>query len=136
MNLASVLDSFVNSKVRKRGVHYFRGKTVRLTACGPERAEAIVTGSMEYDVSLWRDAQVLRASCSCPFSDRGEVCKHVWAAILAVDAKGGLRGSQGFLPQKLVASALEEDGATRAREEKKDRAPGSRPGSPGPCRRS
>jgi hypothetical protein len=122
MTLASALDSFVNSKVRKRGVHYFRGKTVRLTACGPERAEAVVTGSMEYDVSLWRDAQALRASCSCPFSDRGEICKHVWAAILAVDAKGGLRGSQGVLPQKLITSAPEEEG-TKARKEKTDRAP-------------
>jgi hypothetical protein len=122
MNLASTLDSFVNSKVRKRGVHYFRGRTVRLTACGPERAEATVTGSTEYDVSLWRDAQALRASCSCPFSDRGEICKHVWAAILAVDAKSGLRGSEGVLPQKLITSAPDEE-SSRARKEKAGPAP-------------
>ncbi len=114
MTLASALDRFFNPKVRKRGVHYFRGGAVRLTACGPERAEAIVTGSVEYDVSLWRDSQTLRASCSCPFSDRGETCKHIWAVILAADAKSGLRGPQGFLPQKLTASAPEEGRADRA----------------------
>jgi hypothetical protein len=122
MTLASALDRFVNPKVRRRGVHYFRGRTVRLTACGPERAEAVVAGSSEYDVSLRRDSEALRASCSCPFSGRGETCKHIWAAILAVDAKGGLRGSQGVLPQKLVTSAPEEEGA-RGRKDKDDDAP-------------
>jgi superfamily II DNA or RNA helicase len=109
MTLASTLERFVNSKVRKRGIHYFRGKRVRLTACGPETAEAVVSGSSEYDVLLTRDSQGLRASCSCPFSDRGEICKHVWAAILAVDVKGGLQGSNGAKPQKLTVVPLPED---------------------------
>jgi len=47
-----------------------------------------------------------------------------------VDAKGGLRGSQGFLPQKLVTSALDEESA-RARKEKTDHAP-QKPGRPAP----
>ena len=66
MTLASTLERFVNPKVRKRGIHYFRGKRVRLTACGPETAEAVVSGTSEYDVLLTRDSQGLRASCSCP----------------------------------------------------------------------
>jgi hypothetical protein len=84
------------------------GKRVRLTACGPETAEAVVSGTSEYDVLLTRDAAGLRVSCSCPFSDRGEPCKHVWAAILAVDAKDGLQGSAGVPPSKLTVVPLPE----------------------------
>src|SRR4051794_18613748 len=109
MTLASTLERFVNPKVRKRGIHYFRGKRVRLTACGPETAEAVVSGSSEYDVLLTHDPEGLRASCSCPFSGRGEPCKHLWAAILEVDAKGGLQGSNGTKPKKLTVNPFPED---------------------------
>ncbi|HEY4564930.1 MAG TPA: SWIM zinc finger family protein, partial [Thermoanaerobaculia bacterium] len=103
------LERFVNPKVRKRGLHYFRGKRVRLTACGPEKVEAVVSGSSEYDVLLTREPEGLRASCSCPFSGRGEPCKHLWAAILEVDAKGGLQGANGAGPQKLTVVSPPED---------------------------
>lgn len=129
MTLASSLERFVNSKIRKRGVHYFRGRRVRLTACGPETAEAVVSGSSEYDVVLTRDSQGLRASCSCPFSGRGEPCKHVWAAILAVDAKGGLRGSDGAPPAKLTVVPLPEDRRSAPKKVPVHREPPPRPAS-------
>jgi superfamily II DNA or RNA helicase len=108
MSLASTLATFVNAKVRKRGVHYFRGRRVRLTACGPEKAEATVSGSSVYRVLLDRDGQALEASCSCPYFSRNEPCKHIWAAILAVDAKGGLLGPAGAPPRKLTTGARTE----------------------------
>ncbi len=110
MSLASVLTPYINSKVRKRGVHYFNAGRVRLTSCGPQAAEATVTGSSVYEVSLFREGKaILQAFCSCPFAERGEPCKHVWAALLAVDAKGGLRGKDGSLPQRLETAAMEND---------------------------
>ena len=109
MTLASTLERFVSSNIRKRGIHYFRGRRVRLTVCGPETAEAVVSGSSEYDVLLIRDPQGLRASCSCPHSGRGVICKHVWAVILAVDAKGGLQGAGGTAPKKLSVAPFPED---------------------------
>src|SRR6185295_8869412 len=109
MSLASALTPFINSKVRKRGVHYFNAGHVRITACGPEAADAVVAGSSLYEVSLFREGKILRAFCSCPFAERGEACKHVWAALLAVDAKGGLRGRDGSLPQRLETEAVEND---------------------------
>src|SRR5918999_3220747 len=108
MSLASALTPYINSKVRKRGVHYFNAGRVRVSSCGPEAALAVVTGSSLYEVTLIRAGKVLQATCSCPFSDRGEPCKHVWAALLAVDARGGLRGRDGTLPQRLVVEASEE----------------------------
>lgn len=108
MNLASTLATFVNAKVRKRGIHYFRGRRVSLSSCDREQAKATVSGRSLYQVALTREGKVLRASCSCPFAGRGERCKHIWAVILAVDDKGGLRGADGSLPTRLVAEAGEQ----------------------------
>ncbi len=116
MSLASTLAPFIHTKIRKRGVHYFHGGRVRLIACTAEQAQAVVSGSSPYQVDLIREDKSLRSSCSCPFSERGEICKHVWAAILAVDAKGGLRGVDGTWPQRLTAMpAAAEKGVEQAR---------------------
>ncbi|HEX6901608.1 MAG TPA: SNF2-related protein [Thermoanaerobaculia bacterium] len=108
MTLASTLASFFNSKVRKRGIHYFRGRRVSLSSCDREQAKATVAGSSLYQVALIREGTTLRASCSCPFAGRGEPCKHIWAALLAVDARAGLRGEDGSIPTRLVAEAGDE----------------------------
>ena len=108
MDLATALARFVNAKVRKRGLHYFRGRRVKLTACGPEKAQAEVTGSNVYRVHLNREGKTLHGSCSCPFAGRGEPCKHVWAAILAVDSADGLRGADGTVPAALTSQASGE----------------------------
>ncbi|HEV2845844.1 MAG TPA: SNF2-related protein [Thermoanaerobaculia bacterium] len=108
MNLADVLATFVNAKIRKRGIHYFRGRRVSLSSCDREQAKATVSGTSLYQVALTREGKVLRASCSCPFADRGVSCKHIWAVILAADAKGGLRGADGSFPSRLVAEGGEE----------------------------
>lgn len=105
MDLVTALARFVNAKVRKRGLHYFRGRRVKLTACGPESAQAEVTGSSVYRVHLTRDGKALHGSCSCPYSGRGEPCKHLWAAILAVDTKAGLRGLDGTVPATFTSES-------------------------------
>ena len=107
MSLASTLTPFINSKVRKRGVHYFNAGRVRLISCDPKMAQAIVDGSGPYPVSLFRKGEVLQASCACPFAERGEACKHIWATLLAADVRGGLRGQDGTLPERLIAEASE-----------------------------
>jgi superfamily II DNA or RNA helicase len=112
MSLASVFSPFVPARLRERGAQYLRNGLVRLTTCEDGRVEAIVTGTEEYDVVLSRDDRLVWAACTCPFcEDRGEVCKHIWATILAADEVGGLRGPQGGLPQELAVSdhVREED---------------------------
>ena len=44
--LAATLARFVNAKVRKRGLHYFRGRRVRLTACGPRTLRPAADGHL------------------------------------------------------------------------------------------
>src|SRR6185369_3503704 len=105
MSLASILAPFVPAKLRQRGAEYLRNGLVTLTACEDRRVEAVVTGTEDYDVVLLRDGRVVWADCSCPFcEDREEVCKHIWATILAADENDGLRGARADLPKELAIS--------------------------------
>ncbi|HET9170409.1 MAG TPA: SWIM zinc finger family protein [Actinospica sp.] len=49
---------------------------------------AIVTGTYEYDVTIWRDRSKLEGQCSCPWSQEGNFCKHCVAVGLAALASG------------------------------------------------
>src|SRR6185295_4235007 len=113
MTLPSALAPFVDSKVRQRGLQYFREHRVRLLFCDSRRVEAIVSGSSPYNVVLNREIQFLWSSCSCPYFERGEPCKHIWAAILAADSKGGLQSPDGAIPLRLMTVAA---AATRGAE--------------------
>jgi len=102
MNLASTLARFVDLKIRKRGLQYFRTHRVTVSTCSAQRVDAVVTGSQSYLVSLRRMGGTVLSTCSCPYADRGAPCKHVWAVILAADAKGCLRSGDGALPDQLT----------------------------------
>src|SRR5262249_7375469 len=104
MSLASAFSRFVPADVRRRGEAYLREGRVQLTVCDGSKVKARVTGTEEYDVALTREGGVVWASCECPFFlDRIEVCKHLWAALLAADGKGALRGPRGGLPTEILA---------------------------------
>src|SRR5688572_21367676 len=103
-NIASFVAWSVPTRVRKRGVDYFRRRSVKVLSYGPDEAEATVSGSEPYHVRLVREAKKLRGSCSCLyFADRREICKHVWATLLAVDELGAFAGAGGGVPLRLVA---------------------------------
>jgi len=108
MSLATVLSWSVPAAIRKRGAKYVQDGFVELTVCTAKRVEATVTGTEEYAVALDREDKLVWATCTCLyFSDRGEVCKHVWATVLAADSRGGLRGPRGGLPNELIAGSVE-----------------------------
>ena len=102
--IASFVAWSVPSQVRKRGLDYFRRRSVTVLSSGPGEAEATVSGSEPYHVRLVREERKLRGSCSCPyFTDRREICKHVWATLLALDELGAFAESGDGVPLWLVA---------------------------------
>jgi len=109
MTLATMLAHYVDWRVRERGRAYSQSGQVAITACGPEKVEAVVTGSQEYSVSLARNGRDLRVFCTCPFFAGGEPCKHVWAAVLEADQRKCLRGPAGDLPNRLTTFATARD---------------------------
>ncbi len=74
--------------VRNRGEQYYRHGAVEIEKASASEVEASVQGSKLYPVGLQWDHGVLSAWCDCPyFWDHGP-CKHLWATILACEAKG------------------------------------------------
>jgi superfamily II DNA or RNA helicase len=136
--LSSLLARFVHSRVRKRGLRYFRSGQVAVHASSPDEVEATVTGSERYRVQLTRDAKDVVAWCSCPyFADHREVCKHVWATVLAADTYRGLRSPGGTLPLRLVPKPEDRPAqlpATAARPAPVERRPAPPPPPPPPPR--
>ena len=55
---------------------------------------AIVAGSYEYDVTIWRERGTLEGQCSCPWSQEGNFCKHCVAVGLAVLARSATEGPE------------------------------------------
>ena len=89
MKLSQVLAEQVPSQSRARGFSYFKSAAVRSLTTDNGIIHATVRGGELYDVWLEPAGDLLRASCTCPFFvDRYDICKHVWAVILAAEAQG------------------------------------------------
>ncbi|MES1244883.1 MAG: SNF2-related protein [Acidobacteriota bacterium] len=98
--LAAVLADRVPSRVRHRGQRYFQQGRVRILACDAQKVEALVSGSARYKVRLVQEGGDVRSTCTCPYFDRSRTCKHIWATVLAADARTsraerGQPGQQG-----------------------------------------
>ncbi|MGO9260443.1 MAG: SNF2-related protein [Bryobacteraceae bacterium] len=108
MNLASLLSDDFESTVRNRGKIYYWQSRVRIRHGTDREVQASVRGSRTYDVNLdWADG-TLSLDCDCEYYDSVGPCKHLWATILAADAKGYLAEAKSG--GKLYADYSESDG--------------------------
>jgi len=85
----------VSARTRAKGANYFRSGSVIAIGGGEWSAHATVRGTRDYRIELRRESGTDRftASCECPYyADRGEICKHIWAALLEADRVGLLEG--------------------------------------------
>jgi len=75
--------------VQARGREYFRRNAARITSGEPAAVSAVVMGGNRYRVRVEWDEGEPKYQCSCPyFTDRGEPCKHLWAALLEANRAG------------------------------------------------
>lgn len=73
-------------------MYFFAGSVKRIEG-DAWRANATVQGSSLYDVRIASDDDFLDVNCSCPYFARElETCKHIWAAFLAAEREGILKG--------------------------------------------
>ncbi|HYH65999.1 MAG TPA: SWIM zinc finger family protein, partial [Urbifossiella sp.] len=108
MGISTALASHVSSPVRERGKTYFRAGAVHLSSVGPKDVAATVSGTDEYEVDVVVDGRTVHAWCTCPYiSEYGAVCKHIWAAVLAAEARGFGAALTG--PLRLVLEGDEDD---------------------------
>lgn len=91
MALAEQCAASFNAGSRSRGRAYFLQKRVLFDVSGTAEAQAMVRGSGgRYKVTLqWQAATpAIIAACTCPYYEGGELCKHIWATLLAADQNG------------------------------------------------
>ncbi len=103
MGIAQKVSREFADGVRSRGQSYFaKGRVAISSAKAGEIVVAKVKGTEPYKVKLRVRGGRLHASCTCPyFGPEGEPCKHLWATILAADAKGLLQAAP-VRPLRLV----------------------------------
>ncbi len=89
-SLSRKLAGDFSARVRERGQSYLSQGRVKILFGTDSVLEAQVEGSASYSVNFEWKEDTLFASCSCPYFEGGESCKHLWAAILAAEANGYL----------------------------------------------
>lgn len=106
--LCDLLANDCDGAVQLRGADYFRRGRVRITRGSATQVTASVLGSSAYRVELVRAGQEILASCTCPYFDV-DLCKHIWATILAADARQLLRGDGRSGRVRLVHAGAGDD---------------------------
>src|SRR4051812_9751211 len=112
MALSSSVANQVAGDVRSRGREYYASGAVQFLDGNARRVRASVRGSQLYEVILERDKKYIEGWCSCPYcDDHYEPCKHIWATLLAAEARGYLGANNGKPPHYLeVNEELSPDG--------------------------
>ncbi|MEJ7636623.1 MAG: SWIM zinc finger family protein, partial [Singulisphaera sp.] len=103
MGIAQKVSRDFSDAVRSRGQSYFAKGRVAITSASASEVVARVRGTAKDRVRLRLRGGRLHATCSCPyFGPFGDPCKHLWATVLAVDARR-LLSAAPVRPLKLVS---------------------------------
>lgn len=86
MSLKAKFSQDFRPQIRDRGVAYFRSNAVEILSHSTSHVDARVKGSVNYLVRLRLGRMTLDIACTCPYFEKGEECKHIWATMLAADA--------------------------------------------------
>ena len=98
--LARALQHDVPHQTRVKGADYFHRGAVRKVQRSDRGVTAIVRGTFDYIVSIDHESGGFIGSCECPyFADRGSVCKHIWAVLLAPETEAALAAA-GPIPRR------------------------------------
>ncbi|HEV2381711.1 MAG TPA: SNF2-related protein [Terriglobia bacterium] len=110
MKLSQRLSRDFTASARSRGRDYFWQQRVRILQGSNSQVEAKVRGSETYGVSLdWKNG-VLSAFCDCPYFDSEGACKHLWATILAAEARGYLSAAESASSLLMDCGTPDNDG--------------------------
>jgi superfamily II DNA or RNA helicase len=95
--LTEELSDEIGRLSQQRGRQYFLRGAVKRIEGDALSISAAVQGTMQYDVTISSMDGFLDYSCTCPYFERDfEPCKHIWAACLAAEQKGYLKGAGDF----------------------------------------
>ena len=90
--------------VLELGQSYYKRSRVRSLTCQNGVYRAQVVGSFPYDVEIRiQDGDLIDMKCSCPYAASGQKCKHMAAAMFAIEAE-----SNGFKQMQLPVKPEEK----------------------------
>ncbi len=90
MSLSTKLSGDFGGTVRRRGQNYVWQRLVTIDRGSDSSVAARVAGSRMYHVGIDWDQGLLSARCDCPYFVTEGPCKHLWATLLAAEARGYL----------------------------------------------
>jgi superfamily II DNA or RNA helicase len=116
MSIAASLSRPFSASVRSKGEVYAQRGQVSVVESSPELIRCAVIGSQRdpYQVFLRPNKTILDVACDCPHYSEGNLCKHLWAAIIQADREGLLnpkRFSRGVKDLDFEDILPEEDDA-------------------------
>ncbi|BBO36488.1 DEAD/DEAH box helicase [Lacipirellula parvula] len=110
MSLAARCLREFTAKVRAKGENYFRSRAVQWSSVDARSAVGTVRGNgpEPYRIVIsWGAPEIgVVASCTCPYYEGGDFCKHLWAALLKIDAEGLAAGLDAELGEANAPLAL------------------------------
>jgi SNF2 family DNA or RNA helicase len=110
MALTMEVTGRVSAGVRDKGTSYYHGGRVKILYGDEHRVRAEVRGTELYDVIISRSAKTLKVGCTCPYFDSNEsVCKHIYATLLAAEAKNNLTGDAGRAARGKLKIVIDTD---------------------------
>lgn len=87
MSLKAKFSREFAGRIRDRGFAYFRSKAVTILDHSESHIVAKVEGGRDYFVRLTLVLDSLEVACTCPYFEKGEDCKHIWATMLDADSR-------------------------------------------------
>ena len=102
------LEEFIPSGSLNKGRNYFRLGAVQIKTGSADRIEAYVQGGGRYAVAVYLDDETVVVRCTCAHYGDDNVCKHIWAAILAADSQGYLK-DLAAIDQPFIETEFEHD---------------------------
>jgi hypothetical protein len=110
MNLQQVFENKFRGDIRFRGAAYLKSERVSISRVTADQVFGVVQDGVDFQTHLVRENGDLKMHCTCQTGDRPPApCKHLWATILAVDARNLTTGSAmpGHVPPFVVETLRE-----------------------------
>jgi superfamily II DNA or RNA helicase len=84
------IESVFALAIRTKGYKYFRQGAVQITGSNPDGVQATVKGSRDYRVNVRMSGEQVIVRCDCAYFEGEDLCKHIYATLLAAESKGYL----------------------------------------------
>jgi superfamily II DNA or RNA helicase len=107
MRVSESIGRTISHTSRVQGTSCFQSGAVRSLSIENGVIQALVRGTASYTVWVETGDEVIRASCSCPyFVDHVDICKHIFAVVLAAEAQSIPLVAPGVRPEDVEIEAL------------------------------